>query len=106
MIRTYESNISSIVTNYHPTILRTQQISPTLFTIFEVVDCDDIVSILNGIIINLTFMNSIIGTTSFAIFILQNNLSSIRKNNLEFNYEVIEIPQLHLLPHQFISSTW
>ena len=36
-------------------------------------------------------MNSIIGTTSFAIFILQNNLSSIRKNNLEFNYEVIEI---------------
>ena len=51
-------------------------------------------------------MNSIIGTTSFAIFILQNNLSSIRKNNLEFNYEVIEIPQLHSLPYQFISSTW
>ena len=104
MICTYESNVSSIFTTYHSTILWTQQISPTLLTIFEVVDCDYIISILNGIIIDLTFMNNIIGTTSFATLVLQNNVSPIRKNNSEFNYEVIEIHQLHSLPHQFISS--
>ena len=99
MIHTYESNVSSIFTIYHPTILWTQQISPTLFTIFEVVDCDYIVSILNGIIIDLTFMSSIIGTTSFATLVLQNNVSSMRENNSEFNYEVLEIHQLYSLPH-------
>ena len=81
-------NVSSIFTIYHPIILWTQQISLILSTIFEVVDCDYIVSILNGIIIDLTFISSIISIKNFAILILLYNVSLIRKNNSKFNYEI------------------